>query len=189
MSREEIMDDLQEPQQENYELEEFINEIRKYYKTHEFKRSAINDCVSRQAAIDAAECIVEHHAITPYKTMAEAMDHLKRILNGMPSAQPEQSTEVRDILQYLDEYLHPIVSPEHWSVYSELYDMVSMLSSTQPPRIKGRWIDDGLYSDNFPHHEWRCSECGENVIEIDTPWFKFCPNCGADMRGEENARI
>ena len=53
MSREEIMDDLQEPQQENYELEEFINEIRKYYKTHEFKRSVVNDCVSRQAAVYA----------------------------------------------------------------------------------------------------------------------------------------
>lgn len=55
MSREEIMDDLQEPQQENYELEEFINEIRKYYKTHEFKRSVVNDCVSRQAAIYAVD--------------------------------------------------------------------------------------------------------------------------------------
>ena len=49
----------------------------------------MNDLISRQAAIDAAECIVDHHAITPYKTMAAAMDHLKRILNGMPSAQPE----------------------------------------------------------------------------------------------------
>ena len=96
MSREEIMDDLQEPQPENYELEEFINEIRKYYKTHEFKRSVINDCVSRQAAIDAAECIVEHHSITPYKTMAAAMDHLKRIFNGMPSAQPVQKKGERE---------------------------------------------------------------------------------------------
>ena len=41
-------------------------------------------------AIDAAECIVEHHSITPYKTMAAAMDHLKRIFNGMPSAQPKR---------------------------------------------------------------------------------------------------
>jgi len=49
-----------------------------------------------------------------------------------PSAQPEQPTGVQDILQYLDEYLHPIVSPEHWSVYSELYDMVSMLPSAEP---------------------------------------------------------
>ena len=49
----------------------------------------MDDLISRQLAIEAAECIVEHHAITPYKTMAAAMDHLKRILNGMPSAVPE----------------------------------------------------------------------------------------------------
>ncbi len=48
-----------------------------------------NDTISRQSAIQAAECIVDHHAITPYQTMRSAMDHLQRILRGMPSAQPE----------------------------------------------------------------------------------------------------
>lgn len=47
------------------------------------------DTISRQSAIQAAECIVDHHAITPYQTMRSAMDHLQRILRGMPSAQPE----------------------------------------------------------------------------------------------------
>ena len=59
---------------------------------------------------------------------------------------------------------------------------IKALPSAQPQRIKGRWIDDGLYSDNFPHHAWHCSECEESVLEIDEPWFKFCPSCGADMR-------
>lgn len=48
------------------------------------------DTISRQSAIQAAECIVDHHAITPYQTMRSAMDHLQRILRGMPSAQPER---------------------------------------------------------------------------------------------------
>lgn len=52
----------------------------------------------------------------------------------------------------------------------------------QPERKTGKWIDDGTYGDYHPHHAWHCSECEESVIEIDTPWFKFCPNCGADMR-------
>lgn len=47
------------------------------------------DTISRQSAIQAAECIVDHHAITPYQTMRSAMDHLQRILRGMPSVQPE----------------------------------------------------------------------------------------------------
>ena len=54
------------------------------------------------------------------------------------------------------------------------------------PVVHGRWIDEGQYADYHPHHAWRCSECGEHVIEIDTPWYKYCPNCGADMRGEQD---
>jgi len=56
-------------------------------------------------------------------------------LTNMPSAQPEQSSEIQDILDYLDTVLHPIISPEHWNVYSELHDMISALPSTQPQDI------------------------------------------------------
>ena len=44
-----------------------------------------------------------------------------------PSVQQELPFEIQDILDYLDTVLHPIISPEHWNVYSELYDMISML--------------------------------------------------------------
>lgn len=49
------------------------------------------------------------------------------------------------------------------------------------PVKHGKWIDGGQYANFFPHHEWRCSECGEHVLEIGVPWFKYCPNCGARM--------
>ena len=52
------------------------------------------------------------------------------------------------------------------------------------PVRHGKWIDEGQYADFFPHHAWRCSECGEHVLEIDVPWFNYCPHCGARM-GEE----
>lgn len=57
---------------------------------------------------------------------------------------------------------------------------IKAVPSAQPKR--GKWIDDGQHSALFPFHDWRCSKCNEIVIEIDVPWFKFCPNCGADMR-------
>ena len=85
MSREEIMDDLQEPQQENYELEEFINEIRKYYKTHEFKRSAINDCVSRQAAME--QC---------FNGQNKTPEEIAKDIKTLPPAQPEQKKGERE---------------------------------------------------------------------------------------------
>jgi predicted RNA-binding Zn-ribbon protein involved in translation (DUF1610 family) len=63
-------------------------------------------------------------------------------------------------------------------------------------RKKGKWIKmsdaDGVY--------WVCSECGEDIPRAPhyNPQFdlfprlesiektNFCPNCGADMRGEGN---
>lgn len=38
---------------------------------------------------------------------------------------------IQEILDYLDTNLHPIISPEHWSVYSDLYDMISKLLSAE----------------------------------------------------------
>lgn len=94
------------------------------------------------------------------------------------SAQPKQSTEVQDILQFLDERLHPIVSPEHWNVYSELHDMISRLLSAEPERKTGKWIeiDDDLISG-------RCSQCGweAHLYEDDVVGMDYCPNCGAKM--------
>ena len=30
-----------------------------------------------------------------------------------------------------------------------------------------------------------CSECGKKILHR-TPYYDFCPNCGADMRGEKD---
>lgn len=54
------------------------------------------------------------------------------------------------------------------------------------PVRHGEWIDTGRWSNNFPHHAWRCSVCMEEVLMIDKPWFKFCPICGARMDKDEN---
>lgn len=53
------------------------------------------------------------------------------------------------------------------------------------PRPRGRWRPNFIY-----HYEDRfvCSVCGRSY-KVDTcmgkPIWDFCPNCGADMRGEE----
>ncbi len=54
----------------------------------------------------------------------------KNALKALPLITPKQpgwTTDVNDILAYLDGVVHPLVSPENWNVYSELYDMVSGL--------------------------------------------------------------
>lgn len=51
-------------------------------------------------------------------------------------------------------------------------------------RNTGAWV--GI--DDFPHQEWECNQCGKIVYtdsETGIEEFEFCPNCGADMRGEK----
>lgn len=81
----------------------------------------------------------------------------------------------------------PYVTDEtyfHEFDYAYRYAIDALPTVDAVPVVHGKWIDEGQYADNFPHHAWRCSKCGEHVIEIDTPWYKYCPNCGARMDAE-----
>lgn len=54
------------------------------------------------------------------------------------------------------------------------------LPSAQPERKTGRWIDETFKPWGLVHHPYKCNQCGEHS-EMDSD---FCPNCGADMRGD-----
>lgn len=50
--------------------------------------------------------------------------------------------------------------------------MINNLPTVQPKRIRGKWTADNA-----------CSECGcQPWFSRDIHIYKFCPNCGADMR-------
>lgn len=56
--------------------------------------------------------------------------------------------------------------------------------------VHGEWVEypESLkYEKAYSNDQIVCSECGEvfSVIDNDTERFYFCPNCGADMRKEE----
>ena len=59
--------------------------------------------------------------------------------------------------------------------------------SAQPERKKGKWIitktERGWNCAEYPT-EVTCSNC--NYIEDYQKALDFCPNCGADMRGEQD---
>lgn len=66
--------------------------------------------------------------------------------------------------------------------------MVSELAKEQeerarePERKKGKWLP---HEDEYGNHCGdKCSVCGEWYVMPDGK-SKFCPNCGADMRGGE----
>lgn len=60
------------------------------------------------------------------------------------------------------------------SYIDQAYDK-AIEALSQSERKKGRWIDKGMEG------SWNyCSVCGERAIDL----YDYCPNCGADMRGE-----
>ena len=81
-------------------------------------------------------------------------------------------------------YVFGLYATELWAMSEESF--LSWLNSEyEKERKKGKWIEqddgwDGVY--------YECSECKEAFTLIDgTPTdnlYNFCPNCGADMRGE-----
>ena len=63
---------------------------------------------------------------------------------------------------------------------------------TVEERKKGKWMPGREIARHFllgdvihvEYEDWRCSECGVVVEEYEFPRYKYCPNCGADMRGD-----
>ena len=76
---------------------------------------------------------------------------LKRV--SKPDREEKAMTK-QEILGYLDNVLHPIVTPDNWYVYAELHDMIEEL----------------------PFEEPVCG-CTTKMREK----TKYCPNCGAKM--------
>lgn len=66
-------------------------------------------------------------------------------------------------------------------IISKAIAKIKMLSA-QSERKTGRWIQLTCDSAEW----WYCSECNGRVQM--NPWVKYnyCPNCGADMKGEEH---
>ena len=60
---------------------------------------------------------------------------------------------------------------------------IEKLPPAQPERKKGQWMKE-----DRGHVEYCavCDQCGFDWIWSDREYFKFCPNCGADMRGEQD---
>lgn len=118
----------------------------------------MNDLISRQAAIDAIDraktVSSENNEIFVAKINAQMN------IEQLPSAHPEPTTEIQEILNYLDTTLHPIVSPNNWNVYAELHDMVSKLSSAQPEQ---RWIP---CSERMPDVAQRVLLSGHGMVMV-----------------------
>lgn len=65
---------------------------------------------------------------------------------------------------------------------NEDIETIKDLLSVQPMWKRGKWIDETFKPWGLVHHPYKCDQCGEHS-EANS---NFCPNCGADMRGDRN---
>ena len=54
-------------------------------------------------------------------------------------------------------------------------------------RPKGEWVyrQEWFEDEKEPRMAWGCNQCGSSIKSVHEK-RNFCPNCGADMRGEED---
>jgi len=140
-----------------------------------------DDLIFRKAAIDALYDWSEHSM-----TDAEAW-HIRQVIGdikSLPPAEPNCSeipnnSDCISRQAAITEFSCCELTPDGGIDANYAIDFLKQLPSAQPERKTGRWIDrsGGMAS------SWNyCSVCGGQQIYR----YDFCPNCGADMRGEQD---
>ena len=176
------------------------------------KESTTSDLISRTAAIDAAEKIIERDT-SGNNAVVNAMIAWSEYIRALPSAQPDlpikekcafcphcNNCDVNDDLS-IQPCVDTISRQAAIDALDKRFDNVPMeltaeilklrkdlreLPTIQPERQKGEWIE--ISSIN---HTYKCSECGRLLVNITdgknnvAKNYPYC-HCGADMRGEQD---
>ena len=141
----------------------------------------MSDLIDRQKAIRNI-CNEDCHQPTPCKWKCIAIEELE----ALPSAQPDRLTDddFETIRIHLNSYKEKLCNQKRWKEaeeYQRIIDRFMAFASVQPR--KGKWrYRNGKPATIGTSYSVICSEC--NL------WSEyctnFCPNCGADMRGDSD---
>ena len=163
----------------------------------------MDDLISRQAAIEALwKALYEYEDKTEkqfidseeldvadwiqHRIFVQNMNDIDRqtILN-LPSAQPEPCEDavsrkaVYDAMVEKGQRSRRYKLGEIWELNgTEIREALDTVPSVTPEQKRGKWING------------YCSECGKHAPfwAMASTYYEssFCPNCGADMRGEQD---
>ena len=144
------------------------------------------DAISRQAL---KNILVARHAFyvnayngfknlpQPEKARVDEISSLIAEVVNAPSVTPNKPSRVADGIKYCEDC-------DHVELCAFEGTTIECVWKSKPKT--GQWIDDGYYADNSNKSVWRCSKCDHHIIEYDMEGYKFCPNCGANMRGNKD---
>jgi len=141
----------------------------------------MNDVIYRQAAIG---CL--------YNTLESY--YIKRNLMELQNVRPNNQINLCNSCNYL----YPDCPSESDDVIfgngkgnDNICACSKYLPSAQQEQKKGKWERHNTYygddTSGFIDPDWGCSECGKQANLNERSMYDltdFCPNCGADMRGE-----
>ena len=134
-----------------------------------------NDLISRSALKDEivklCERINANNGIT-VPTLA-----FTRIIDNAPTVEPEPISDYQKRALELADNLK-----DKGVINNRERGTLRRAILLEPERPKGEWIKDGSSSIAY-----RCSNCEvlQHWSPIKNGKYNFCPNCGADMRGEK----
>lgn len=112
------------------------------------------------------------------KFLANLMDVLEKQMSNQNKGDLISRQAVEDITWEEPSYTDPL------NVLTEVREKVRALPSVEN---KGEWLLYGYVSTKQIENcteRYCCSKC-HNIISRDFRYFKFCPNCGARMKGGE----
>ena len=72
--------------------------------------------------------------------------------------------------------------------YAKWREYFVEMPSAQPEPKEGHWIPVHPIQSDDPG-AYMCSKCKTGMWEIRPSAYHYCPNCGADMRGEQDDSI
>lgn len=117
----------------------------------------------------------------------------REAINNLPAAEPERTQDAIDrraVIAKIEEHTRLAQEPYMLSEFERglnwgLDTTISILlnaPSAEPERKRGEWI---VYKAPDKQHCGlvECPFCGEDMI-AEADEYNYCPNCGADMRGE-----
>ena len=160
----------------------------------------MSDLISRQDAIEAVARALWHYPNECYKNLnvyevAEAL--VSDAIKSLPSTTCEDCIwnvcnynkidwegedgyiSRRDAIRWVKTECNPYGKPTlDFESGKRVIEHLEQMPSAEPKT--GEWIQKDMYPDRF------CSECNYAVWDSEAEEYNFCPNCGADMRGEKH---
>ena len=120
---------------------------------------------------------IPEHFYKVCKADEDAIEIRLAVKNGIPLDSCEDCISRESILNAITE----IDDYCNMDIYTnEVRELVNELPSVQPIRPKGVWRfnNDGSYT---------CSKC-KYLVFYSGDMSNYCPDCGADLRGDNNAK-